>query len=451
MTNNALENLVCVFGLGMSGCAAARYLQRVDQAFFVVDTRINPSGKNEVINLPNCKASFFGDIPQEILNRSKQIILSPGVSPNINAIRLAKENNVDIVGDIEIFSQQSKNKIVAITGSNGKSTVTDLTYQMLKAAGINVEIGGNFGVPVLDFLPHDPADIYVLELSSFQLDTTRSLQADIAVVLNVSEDHMERYDSFEDYRSSKLSIFNGAKKQIVNADDKFTWPESKDNVVEFSIRQKQAKYHLQSSQKHWVLCSQDAEVISTDQLKITGSHNWSNVLAVIAIIAELNISFEEDMLQVLKGYCGLPHRFQLVSSNQLADWINDSKATNIGATLAALSGIDRNYYAPVILIAGGDAKESDLSPLAPALSEKVDYLVLIGKDRNLFQQLDCDCKKELADDMQEAVSIAFRKVKNTDSDTKALVLLSPACASLDMYQNFMARGDAFVEAVEACI
>ena len=228
MTNNALENLVCVFGLGMSGSAAARYLQRINQAFFVVDTRTNPSGKNEVVNLPNCKASFFGDIPQDILNRSKQIILSPGVSPNIDAIRLARKNNVDIVGDIEIFSQQSKNKIVAITGSNGKSTVTDLTYRMLKAAGINVEIGGNFGVPVLDFLPHDPADIYVLELSSFQLDTTSSLKADIAVVLNVSEDHMERYDSFEDYRKSKLSIFNGAKKRIVNADDKFTWPVPKE-------------------------------------------------------------------------------------------------------------------------------------------------------------------------------------------------------------------------------
>ena len=225
----------------------------------------------------------------------------------------------------------------------------------------------------------------------------------------------------------------------------------KNNVVEFSIQQRQAKYNLQSSQKSWVLCSENVEVIATEQLKITGSHNWSNVLAVIAIIAELNVNFEQDMLQALKSYTGLPHRFQLVSSNQIADWINDSKATNIGATLAALSGIDRSYYAPVILIAGGDAKESDLSPLAPALSEKVDYLVLIGKDRKLFQQLDCDCKKELADDMQHAVSIAFGKVKNTDSDTKALVLLSPACASLDMYQNFMARGDAFVKAVEACV
>lgn len=451
MSDNVQENLVCVFGLGMSGSAAARYLQRIGQKFFVVDTRSNPPGKDEVCGLSNCTASYFAEIPQESLNSAKQIILSPGVSPKINEIELARQMGVDIVGDVELFAQQSEGRIVAITGSNGKSTVADLTYQVLRSGDENVEIGGNFGVPVLDFLPQDTADIYVLELSSFQLDTTLSLKAEVAVLLNVSEDHMDRYASFNEYRNSKLSVFDGAKKCIVNADDELTWPDSKENIVEFSIQQNRAQFRIKHTDDDWILCEGDKEIINARQLSVAGSHNWSNVLATMAIVNALDISLNDKMLQNLANYSGLAHRFQLIASNQDIDWINDSKATNVGATLAALKGIDRNYYTSVVLIAGGDAKGSDLSPLTRLLNEKVDYLILIGKDRALFQSLNLSITIELADDMAHAVNLAYVKLNSSKDNKKAAVLLSPACASSDMYKNFVARGQAFVDAVEASV
>ena len=449
MSNNEQQKLIGVFGLGMSGISAARYLQRTGQAFFVVDTRQSPPEKESLSSLDLCRAGYFGDVPQDVLDSASMIIVSPGISPSIEPLKKAEDAGVELVGDVEIFARLSHGRVVAITGSNGKSTVTDLTHRLLKASGSNAKIGGNFGVPVLDFLPQDAADIYVLELSSFQLDTTTSLKAEVAVLLNVSEDHMDRYECFQDYRNSKLHIFNGAKSIVYNKDDLLTYPSNKATASEFSIVETDTPYHLEKEDGFYWLVANNEKLLRTNELSITGKHNWSNVLATLAILNLLNIDADDKVLEALKTYKGLSHRFELVANIDGVDWINDSKATNVGATLAALEGVDENLYSSIILIAGGDAKGGDLSPLRNVLRQKVSHLILIGKDAKLFTPLTSKDKVLFANSMSEAVSLAKNNIRLSKKQ-RAMVLLSPACASLDMYKNFVARGEAFVEAVEAC-
>lgn len=446
--SNLQQKLVGVFGLGMSGLAAARYLQKTNQSFFVVDTRAEPPGKSELENLDLCQGCYFGKTPQSVLNNASMIIVSPGVDSTIEPLKEAKDSGVEIVGDVEIFARETQGKIIAITGSNGKSTVTDLTYQVLKAGGINAAIGGNFGVPVLDFLPADESDVYVLELSSFQLDTTHSLNAEVATVLNVSEDHMDRYSNFEAYRNSKLTIYQGASKKVINLDDANTFCTASESVVAFSLCNEKAKYHAIEENEKLGLTINDSIVVFADELSITGKHNASNVLATLALITELGVNLNESMLTALKNYRGLAHRFEKVLNKDNCVWINDSKATNVGATLAAINGISDRVDL-LILIAGGDAKGGDLSPLKPALKEKVDHLILLGKDANLLADLVPDEKIYHAKNMDVAVKQAKEFMVNS-KHSHAMVLLSPACASLDMFANYMQRGDAFVEAVRAC-
>ncbi|TQV89834.1 UDP-N-acetylmuramoyl-L-alanine--D-glutamate ligase [Aliikangiella coralliicola] len=450
MLSNVENKLVCIFGLGKTGISAARYLQRTEQEFFVVDSRNEPPGKTEVEALSNCQQTYFGEIPEQRLQQASMIILSPGVTPELPEIVAAKNAGVEVVGDIEIFVRSTSKKIVAITGSNGKSTVTDLTHRLLCAAGVNAKIGGNFGVPVLDYLPGDDAEVYVLELSSFQLDTTYSLQADVAVVLNITEDHMDRYRSFEHYRQSKLSIYRGALSSLVNLDDSAITDYFDGASSRYSLTNEKADFFLEQSSNDKQFVCNGKTLLTTEQLAITGSHNWSNVLASLGILSELKVDITQQVLEALRQYEGLAHRFQLISRKADIDWVNDSKATNVGATEAALDGVDFNHHGPVVLIAGGDAKGGDLSPLKPAFENKISCLVLIGKDAALFAQLAPKDKKYFATDMKQAVVKAKTFVDaNRDSDKKPLVLLSPACASLDMYPNFEVRGQIFCQEVEA--
>ncbi len=457
MPNNSHNNIICIFGLGLSGISTARYLQKTKQDFFVVDTRENPPGKDLVREMSCCQSYYFGFIPTAKLNNASMIILSPGVSPKITEIKTAKDNGVKVIGDVELFVTQTTKKIIAITGSNGKSTVTDLTYQLLLAAGLKAKIGGNFGIPVLDFLPEDDAEIYVLELSSFQLDTLSSLKADVAVVLNITEDHMDRYENFAEYIQSKLSIFHGAKKLIANADEPLTFAGIKNEVVLFSLNNSSAKYHLQSEQANKALSCDGSSIINVSQLTLSGKHNWSNVLASLAILNELGVAISLPVLNCLKNYQGLEHRFQLVLRKDNVDWINDSKATNVGATQAALESVDMDYYTKVFLIAGGDAKASDLSPLKKSLTEKISTMILIGKDAKKLAELLPSDKIVFSTDMRNAVKQAYLLIKQEINNLNLehrqnnyLVLLSPACASLDMYKNYEFRGQAFIEAVKEC-
>lgn len=444
---NAQQQLIGVFGLGVSGMAAARYLEKTQQDFFVADTREQINNHNVLNTMTHCKATYFKDIPQQVLNTAKKIIVSPGVPPSNQQLLTAQDNKVSVIGDIEIFAQSTKGKIVAITGSNGKSTVTDLTYKILRAGGYNVQIGGNIGVPVLDFLPEDKAEYYVLELSSFQLDTTYSLSSEVATILNISEDHMDRYADFESYQKSKHTIFNNAKKTVINADDPLTFDTQETKNITFSLQNSSSDYHLKNIDGDNWLVANDQAIVKTKDLSMVGEHNCLNALAAIALVSELGFTLNKNMLTALKEYQGLSHRFQLVKSENDIDWINDSKATNVGATLAALNGIDKTIYSSLILIAGGDAKGNDLLPLKKALNDKVDTLILLGKDAQLLAKIADKCHVVFAENMQHAIEISYQEMSRKKEPIKSMVLLSPACSSLDQYSSFVARGDAFVNAV----
>jgi UDP-N-acetylmuramoylalanine--D-glutamate ligase len=450
--NNIPSNNIThiIFGLGVSGMSCARYFDRIKQPYFLVDTRNEPLGNEQVEELTCCQGHSFGKTPLDLLQNCEMLIVSPGISLTNEYVVEARKLKVEIVGDVELFARKCEKKIVAITGSNGKSTVTELTEKLLLAAGEKAQKGGNIGLPVLDFLPEQDADIYVLELSSFQLDTTRSLQAEVAVLLNISEDHMDRYSSFEDYCDSKRSIFINAKNKIFNWDDRLTSPTTiSANDLSFSFEQPKEVNHVVSymepQQAEFKFVINKQRLATTNELKITGAHNWLNALVSLSIVERLGVELSDDVIQALKDYQGLAHRFQLISRKHDCLWINDSKATNVGATLAALSSLKSHSANRIFLIAGGDSKNADLDDLKPAFESLVYCLVLIGKDADRLSELSPNIKQVRVNDLNQAIKRIKPELAKGD-----VVLLSPACASLDMFKNFEERGMAFVNAVEEC-
>ncbi|MBV1911080.1 MAG: UDP-N-acetylmuramoyl-L-alanine--D-glutamate ligase [Kangiellaceae bacterium] len=458
-----------IFGLGQSGLSCARYFDRIGRSYYLIDTRERPPGFDKVNQLSHCAGSTFGNIKRSILDNFEIMVLSPGIDPRSELVVEAKKRKMEIVGDIDIFARQCRRQIVAITGSNGKSTVTDLTERLIRSANKSVQKGGNIGLPVLDFLPQDSAEIYVLELSSFQLDSTDSLCADVAVLLNISEDHMDRYESFNDYALSKKQIFNRASVRIFNADDKLTVPNnttekdlcfslSAHNCFDIGIspssgtegkvlsseQQCVSQSHLAACEQGYQLVVNGRNIVSTSELLVTGTHNWMNALVSLSILDRLNISIDEAVIEELRNYRGLEHRFQLVSTKRDCQWINDSKATNVGATIAALQSLD-SKSGRVFLIAGGDSKNADLSELKPYLESKVDFMILFGQDANKIGAVAPSIPKYYVETLSQAVKKIGFLMKSGDT-----ILLSPACASLDMFTNFQERGKAFVSAIEEC-
>ncbi len=430
--------------------SCARYFDRIEQSYYLVDTRSEPPGKEHVKQLKFCQGFSFGKTPTELLVNCELLVVSPGIALSTDYVLEAQKLNIDIVGDVELFARNCHKKIVAITGSNGKSTVTELTERLLIAAGTNVQKGGNIGLPVLDFLPEQSADVYVLELSSFQLDTTHSLQAEVSVLLNISEDHMDRYPTFQDYCESKRRIFINAKHKIFNWDDRLTLPTSiEESDLSFSFEPPKEVNHsvsyLKPNETGFEFVVNQQNVATTESLHITGAHNWLNALVSMSIVERLNIGLSEQVIDALKSYRGLAHRFQLISRKHDCLWINDSKATNVGATLAALNSLKAHPTSRVFLIAGGDSKSADLHELKSAFESSVYCLILIGKDADKLAQLVPSIKQVRVNDLNQAIKLITPELAKGD-----IVLLSPACASLDMFKNFEERGEAFVNAVEEC-
>ncbi|MFT6732964.1 MAG: UDP-N-acetylmuramoylalanine--D-glutamate ligase [Polaribacter sp.] len=451
-----------IFGLGKSGMSCAHYFDRKEIAYTLIDTRTKLPNKDELSALEYCQASYFGTINEDILDHCEMLIVSPGISLKHSWIREAQKRNIEICGDIELFARECNKKIVAVTGSNGKSTVTELTQKLIFASGLNVQMAGNIGLPVLDYLACDNGqklpDIFILELSSFQLDLIRSLKADVAVLLNISEDHMDRYDCYNDYVESKRSIFNGAKNKIFNFDDKQCFPSKAEvsdatfsiekNVIELDCMiAKISKGDSREGRSYDFLLNQKL-VLNSKELNIVGKHNYANILASLSILELLNIDLNKNILSTLYGYIGMKHRFQLVSKKFNCHWINDSKATNVGATIAALDNFESSTNQQLILIAGGDSKQSDLTPLIREFEDKVDSLILLGKDAQLFANLSNKIKAYFAKNMLQAIEIAKSLLDGLSNSKQSTVLLSPACASLDMFKNFEDRGDQFIKAIE---
>ncbi|WP_223672393.1 UDP-N-acetylmuramoyl-L-alanine--D-glutamate ligase [Proteus terrae] len=420
---------VVVVGLGITGLSCVDFFIRQGVTPKVIDTRQKPGGLDK---LPADVEYHTGSFHQAWLNDADLIISSPGIALSTPELVEAANHGVEIVGDIELFCREAKAPIVAITGSNGKSTVTTLVGEMASADGIRVGVCGNIGVPALTLLT-EPYDLYVLELSSFQLETTYSLQAAAATVLNISEDHMNRYPlGLEQYREAKLRIYDNAKTCVYNEDDTLTLPlAGKDNrCVSFGVGQ--GDYQLDNTNR--ILKVKGEKVLSMAEMYLSGQHNYTNALAALALADAVGIS-RKAATEVLKTYHGLAHRFQLVYSHQNVRWINDSKATNVGSTEAALRGLE--VEGTLHLLLGGDGKSADFSSLLPYISGDNIRLYCFGQDGQALANLRPDVSL-LTVTMEEAIRALAPTVKSGD-----MVLLSPACASLDQFKCFEQRGDEF--------
>lgn len=439
----ATNKQTVVVGLGLTGVSVARYLLGKKRLFSVMDSRANPPGLDELKQIHPEVNVITGRLDQDILCRADEIILSPGIPRERAEIQAALAAGVTVVGDIELFLREVNVPVVGITGSNGKTTVTTLVGMIAERAGFKTGIGGNIGTPALDLINAE-TELYVLELSSFQLESVSAPNLAVACVLNLSEDHMDRYDSFWRYCQAKQKIFWGAKKVIYNLDDKLTVPPIANGVARYGfslgkpVEENEAHYYYDEQTK--LLFTSGVASINAKTLKIKGLHNVANVLAVFAICDAIGID-RNITTQVVTKFNGIKHRCQWVGEKNGVTFINDSKATNVGASCAAITGL-KDEYRPIHLIAGGDGKGADFSSLGKAIDAYVSVLVLLG----------CDAEK-----IAQVVSsnVAIRKVSNMKDAVDAaaescpsggLILLSPACASLDMYSNYEERGQQFIDA-----
>ena len=434
-----------IVGLGKTGLSCFRYLSNQGLNVAITDSREEPPELLELKAEFESASVYLGQINEQVLLASDQIILSPGVSLDNKSIKLSIENNIPVFGDIELFCQKAQAPIIAVSGSNGKSTVTTIVAEMTSLAGLKTYVGGNIGIPALDLLSDSTPDLYVLELSSFQLETTYSLNAHASVVLNVSPDHMDRYSSLKDYVNTKKRIYSGQGLMVLNKDEEYIHSiiDSKRDTIYFSLGAPEGENFGLINHNNEVWLSQGNEkIINKNQLKIKGEHNISNALAAMALAGAVNVP-TNIMADVLKNFTGLEHRCQLVREIDNVSWYNDSKATNVGACIASITGLCE--LGNIILIAGGDSKGADLSGLNPIVKKYIKRVFLFGIDANkLADVMGSDVDKEFVNNMNEAVKGAS---KIADSDD--IVLLAPACSSLDMYKNYQQRGDAFISAIDA--
>lgn len=428
-----------VVGLGKTGLSVVRWLLARGESVAVTDSRQAPPGLAELQGLGSAVVTRLGAFDDALLDAADRIVISPGVSRSEPWVRRAASRGLPVVGDVELFAQVRPAPTVAITGTNGKSTVTTLVAEMAQAAGRAALAGGNLGEPALDLLAKPVPDFYVLELSSYQLESTDSLELAAAAVLNVTPDHLDRYDSVADYAVAKARIFRNSAVAIVNADDPVVsaMPRDGQRTVGFSIGGGAAAFTLATGADGPALCRDGEALMPLSQMRLPGRHNAANALAALAIGTEIGLPLE-PMLATLRTFGGLAHRTQVVAERHGVRFVDDSKGTNVGATLAAVEGMTET----LVVIAGGDGKGQDFAPLASAFRGKVRLAVLIGRDRaQLAAALEGACPVAFAADMDEAVAAAAQAARAGD-----LVLLSPACASLDMFRDYAARGDAFAAA-----
>ncbi|NVK21007.1 MAG: UDP-N-acetylmuramoyl-L-alanine--D-glutamate ligase [Kangiellaceae bacterium] len=438
--NEIAERNRLIIGLGQTGLAVARYLFAKNLPFKVMDSRYQQhsdqvSGKEALLAFaPDALLVWNGDLMKDF----DQLVVSPGVAVATPEIAEAKQFGIEIVGDIELFAQAVTIPVIAITGSNGKSTVTELVGKLIDASGKKALIGGNIGLPALELLDKE-GDIAVLELSSFQLETTDSLQPVAATILNVSEDHLDRYQSYQDYIEAKKRVYRNARTLIVNLDDNNTWMIGR-NIMSFGLKDCDWQVDVENQ----VIKHNGIEVIAISDLTLQGTHNALNVAAALALIDAAGVVINDAVLDAAKSYQGLAHRCQLVALIRGVTYINDSKATNVGATVAAIESFSPSFASNIILIAGGDAKGADLSPLKSIINNNLKALITFGKDGDAIADLAVSIEPYKVANLQQAVQQADKLAQAGD-----LVLLSPACASLDMFTNYMQRGEMFARYVEA--
>jgi UDP-N-acetylmuramoylalanine--D-glutamate ligase len=434
-----------VVGLGKTGASCVRYLAKRGDHVSATDSRSAPPGVAELGELAAAVELRLGGFDLSLLEGASRVLMSPGVSLNEPIAREARARGIDVLGDVELFARDVAAPVIGITGTNGKSTVTTLVARMAAAAGRRVLAGGNLGEPALDLLEQPKPDLYVLELSSFQLETTASLVLQAAVVLNVTADHLDRYPSVEAYARAKGRIFAHAATVVLNADDPWVlamrdqaYRSDAARTVTFSIERSDSDFSLLRTGAQVFLARRGEPLLDIARMKISGLHNAANALAALALGEAAGLPMP-PMLAALESFPGLSHRSSWVADAAGVRYVDDSKGTNVGATTAAVAGMP----GPLVIIAGGEGKGQDFSPLAAAFRGKVRAAVLIGKDApSLAAALQGVCPLHAAASMEQAVAEAQRVARPGDT-----VLLSPACASFDMFRDYGHRGDVFAAAV----
>ena len=435
-----MGQVAVIAGLGATGLSVARHLLARGWQVRVTDTRSQPPGLAALQALRPDVPVSLGALDAALLDGADCVVVSPGLATDGALFERARALGLPLLGDIELFARAQPGRVVAITGTNGKSTVTSLLAHMASTAGLTVRAGGNLGPPALQLLEDGPAELYVLELSSYQLETTQSLQLAAAAVLNLSADHMDRYADMAAYAAAKARIFLHCELAVVNLDDAWTtaMPRGGQQVRGFSLQQPQADWGLvQRSDGRW-LARAGEPLLPLSALRLGGLHNAANALAALALGEALGLPMPA-MLAALRRFAGLPHRAALVAQVRGVRYVNDSKGTNVGATLAAVAGHD----GPLLLILGGDGKQQDFTPLRAALAGKLRLALLIGRDApQIAAVLQGACPLQHCQSLQQAVQVAAQAAQPGDT-----VLLSPACASLDMFRDYSHRGTVFADAV----
>ena len=454
-TGNACETIV--IGLGETGLSVAEFLSQNNIAFTMLDTRENPP------QLPLFKQRFpdaeiyLGELETKRFAQVTQVVVSPGIDINQNVIREAEKTHAfECVGDIELFARSVTKPVVAITGSNGKSTVTSLLAEMAVSAGVAAYAGGNLGPPALDLLKHEDAELFVLELSSFQLESTHALQPEVSVVLNVSPDHLDRHGDVDNYAHIKEHVYSEANVSVINRDDEYvSLMKTSGQVISFGLSQPDVESGIEHDKEEFGVIS-DSEneylalgeqcLLSVNELALKGESGILNSLAALAIGHALKLPMQ-NMLATLKSFQGLPHRLAFVAEQKGVSWFNDSKGTNIGATISSLRSLSNSDVSNIILIAGGVFKGGDLEQLKMVIAKHAKHVILLGQDASVLQQcLGKVVSIDMASSMSDAVACAREKAVIGDQ-----VLLSPACASFDMYDNYIQRGNDFESLVRSLL
>jgi UDP-N-acetylmuramoylalanine--D-glutamate ligase len=432
-----------VAGMGKTGQSVIRHLHTRGWRLAATDTRVEPPGAHDLrAAFPALQVSA-GGLDASLLDGADMVVASPGLSQDDPFFAAARARGIEVIGDIELFARTGARPVAGITGTNGKSTVTTLLARMASRAGQPARAGGNLAPPALDLLEDGGAALYVLELSSYQLETTRTLALDTAVVLNVTADHMDRYADMQAYAAAKARIFEHCSTAVINLDDAYVAAMIRpgQRPLTFSLdATRGADYFLTAGEGRDWLCRSNERLIAMDELKIVGSHNAANAMAALAMGEALGLA-REPMLAALREFSGLPHRAAFVGEVRGVRYVNDSKGTNVGATLAAVAG----FRGPLLLIAGGDGKNQDFTPLAAAFAGKVRRVLTIGRDAARIEAaLAGVCPTERCATLEQAVVAAARAAQPGDT-----VLLSPACASLDMFRDYTHRGEVFAGAVRS--
>jgi len=453
-----------IIGMGQTGLSCARFLTAKGLSFDLCDTREALPNQADIESEFSKSQIFNGALDGDLLAQYQELVVSPGIAIAEPAIAFAKQKGSRVRGDVDIFAEYVTKPVIGITGSNGKSTVTTLVGEILAAAGHKPAVCGNIGIPVLDVLLNDENfNCYIVELSSFQLETTHHLAAEAACVLNLSEDHMDRYDSMLAYHQAKHRIFQGCRSIVTNREDSLTQPLVSDSMPKKSFGLQMAENPVAAKNQYSIaqiktadnqsgesLMFEQQPIFPVAELKIKGRHNQMNALAAIALVESMPAAFsisKDQLHQVLSDFTGLPHRCAWVAELDGIEYFNDSKGTNVGSTLAAIEGLANCSAKNIILIAGGVGKDQDFEPLADACQQSVRQAVLFGRDAKLIaDRLDAVCDLNIVDTLEQALVQAQQVATQGD-----VILFSPACASFDQFANYVKRGEAFEQWVATMI